>query len=303
VATVVAVVAAWHLGGILNGAARDPLGYANASAALYVVGCTAGLMVYARSQRREVRAAALAGAALCAVVPWLDTAIAAGLLMLPLPFALLSREVGVRVRGVIALSAAAALAVVAMTVVIGAVWASGTPVDLVVAQTLSGNRAQLWREALDLTEEAPLYGHGVNRFAEESPLARADADLRWAHRDYLQLGAETGVPGFALALGLLVWAFARLAVGSRDQTTAVAAAGLAAASITASVDYVWHFPVVLLALVSVVGAGGGAPLRRFSSSVAARHGEPRVDAAVAGDAVWPQQLARRQHEDPQIEQR
>ena len=302
VASAVSVVAVWHLGGILGATATDPLGYANASAALYVVGCTASLMVYLRTARREIWAAALFGASVCAIVPWLDTAIAAGLLMLPLPVAVLSREIGLRVRTVVALSAAAAVLVIGATVAVGAVWASGTPVDVVVSHTLSGNRAQLWREALDLTEESPLYGVGVNRFAAESPLARADDDLRWAHNEYLQLAAESGLPGFALAVGLLLWGFARLAVGRRDQATAVAAVGLAAASITASIDYVWHFPVVLVAIAAVVGSGGGAPRRRSASGTAARRREPRVDAALARDAVWPQQLADRRDEDPHVEQ-
>ena len=301
VAAAATVAAVWHLGGMLSVINVDPLRYANASAALYLTGCASALLVVTRARRREVRTAATCAAAVCGVMPWVDTALASAVLVLPLPFALVSREAGVRVRRVIVTSAAAAVLALGVTAVIGAAWASGSAIDVVVAQTLSGNRAQLWSEALDLMASAPVRGVGVNRFSVESPTARSDQDLRWAHNEYLQVGAETGTPGLALAVALLLWVFARLAIGGRDQGTAVAAVGLAGASIAASIDYIWHFPVVLVAVAALAGAAGGVPRRGRHHDVAGWNGEPWIDTAVAGDALWPQQLGDRRREDPQVE--
>jgi O-antigen ligase len=301
VATAVTTVAVWHLGGMLSVLAIDPLGYANASAALYLTGCACALVVVARARRREMRTAATCSAVVCAVLPWADTAFAAGLLVLPMPAALVSRELGVRVRQVILTSAAVALLALGATVAIGTAWRSGSVIDVVVAQTLSGNRAQLWSEALDLMVSSPGRGVGTNRFAAASPTASGDEDLRWAHNEYLQLGAETGAPGLALAVALLVWVFLRLAVGPRDQGTAVAAIGLAGASITASIDYVWHFPAVLVAVAALAGAGGGVRRQRLTTSRDVDDRERWIDATVAGDALWPQQLDHRPADDPQVE--
>jgi len=301
VATAATVAAVWHLGGMLSVINVDPLRYANASAALYLTGCASALVVVTRARRREVRTAATCAAAVCGVMPWVDTALASALLVLPLPFALVSREVGMRVRRVIVTSAASAVLALGTTAVIGAAWESGSAIDVVVAQTLSGNRAQLWSEALDLMASSPIRGVGVNRFSVESPTARSDQDLRWAHNEYLQVGAETGTPGLALAVALLLWVFARLAIGGRDQGTAVAAVGLAGASIAASIDYIWHFPVVLVAVAALAGAAGGVPRRGRHHDVAGWNGEPWIDTAVAGDALWPQQLGDRRREDPQVE--
>lgn len=301
-AIIVSLIAVWHLGGALSGLTVDPVGYANASAALYVTGCASALVVVARARRREIRSAATCGAVLCALLPWINTAFAAGLLVLPLPFALVSRQVGVRVRAVIVLSATAALLALVVTAAVGAVWPSGTALDMIVAP-LSSNRAQLWSEALDLMTSSPVQGVGTNRFAAESPTARRDLDLRWAHNEYLQMGAERGVPGLALMVGLLAWVFVRLAVGARDHGTAVVAVGVAGASIAASVDYVWHFPAVLVAVAVLAGGGGGVRRPRLGVVGRVDRWEPRVGSVGTGDALWPQQLGQRDADDPKVEQR
>ena len=55
---------------------------------------------------------------------------------------------------------------------------------------------------------------------------------------------------------LVAWAFARLAANPRPEAvTALASVALAGAAIHACVDYVWHFPAVLLAAAALVGTG------------------------------------------------
>lgn len=277
------------------GPTSDPLGYSNASAALLLVGCGAALVVVARAPAPQVRAVAIGGAIICGLVPWMVGAYAAGLLALVLPLALMARQLGIRVHQVAVAAAVVVLLAVGATAAIGAVWTRGGPIDVMVASTLSGNRAMLWQDSVELLTTNPLHGVGPNRFSAESPTARSDRDLRWAHSEYLQLGAETGVPGLTLGLALTLWLIARPLSGQRDRGTAVTIASLATTSIAASIDYVWHFPVVVIATMTVAGAAGG------KGRSILRDREPRIGATLPGDAVWPQQLRERPRQDPQVE--
>ena len=251
------VTAVWSIGEVFSGAGGSLLGYANAAAAFQLACVAAGLMAVARLRNPDLRVLAAAGTLACAFAPWLNTAITSALLALVLPVALVARHLGWRVRGVVVWSAVAALAVIAGTTAVAATYDGKGPLDWLVAQTLSGNRGQLWAEALDAAVANPMEGVGTSRFSQVSGTAGADLDLRWAHNAFLQIAAETGFPGMALALSLLVWAFTRLWVGGRDAATGVAAAGLAAMVVAASIDYVWHFPAVALATAAIAGAGGG----------------------------------------------
>ena len=76
-------------------------------------------------------------------------------------------------------------------------------------------RASVWADSYRIFVDHPLFGVGPGGFAETSPTAREERDLRWAHNEFLQQGAETGLPGFLLLLGLLAWLFWKLwSVGS-----------------------------------------------------------------------------------------
>lgn len=117
-------------------------------------------------------------------------------------------------------------------------------------------RAELWVQAADLAEEAPLWGVGPGEFAERSRVS-TDADLRWAHHGYLQAAAEYGVVGLLLVLALIgcgcacVWHVSR--AGRRD--TVLAGAALTIVSLHAAVDHIWHVPAVMLLLGLLLGAG------------------------------------------------
>ncbi len=92
----------------------------------------------------------------------------------------------------------------------------------------------------------PLRGVGAGRFAEVSPTA-ADPDLQWAHSAALQIGAELGVVGLVLFVGILVAALLML---GRDSMV------LAALPLPTSVDYVLQFPWVLVAYGVALGGIG-----------------------------------------------
>jgi O-antigen ligase len=298
------VTAVWSIGGLFGGVGSSVFGYANAAAAFHLACVAAGLMAVARLRNADARNAAVCGVIACGLVPWLSAAITSALMVLVLPVALLGRHLGTRVRNVIGWSAVAALAAVGCTAAVAATYDGDGVVDWVVAQTLSGNRGQLWQEAFDMMVANPAEGVGTNQFAQASLTARGDFDLRRAHNEFLQLGAETGLPGLGLALALLLWVFARLWVGPRDAGTAVAAAGLAAMSVAASIDYIWHFPAVALCTAALAGSGGGAghghglpvPARRHRARRGNR--EPWVDTTLAGDALWPRKLDGGHQQDP-----
>jgi O-antigen ligase len=90
-----------------------------------------------------------------------------------------------------------------------------------------------------------------------SPTARADPDTREAHSVTLQMAAETGWPGAAVVLLLLLWAVARPLVDTpADRPTVVITATAAGAlAVHASIDYVLGFPAVVAVAAFVLGAG------------------------------------------------
>jgi O-antigen ligase len=320
--TVGTATAVWSIGAALSGGSL--FGYTNAAAAFHVACVAAGLMAFDRLRTADVRLAgttrlrgadlrvtAVAGTVACALVPLVTMAVASTLLVLVLPVALVTRDLGWRIRAVVVWSTLAALAVIGCTVAVAATYDGRGTVDWVVASTLSGNRGLLWSEAFDAAAANPAIGVGVGRFSQVSATASADTDLRWAHNAFLQLAAETGFPGVALALALLVWTFGRLLAGGRDIATGVAAAGMSAMVVTASVDYVWHYPGVVLATAALAGCG---PVRTGAarhdagggdSYVRPRHIDITGDAASGWpseatgprDAPWPRSLGggRRHH--------
>jgi hypothetical protein len=76
------------------------------------------------------------------------------------------------------------------------------------------------------------------------------------------VGAETGVPGLLLLLGLFAWAFAARWIRQPNAVTSLAAVALGALGVQACVDCVLHFPAVPIAAAALVGTGQGFSKRR-----------------------------------------
>ena len=74
-------------------------------------------------------------------------------------------------------------------------------------RALAERRVALWHDAIAIIEEQPLFGVGPSRFSSESPIAMVDRDEPWAHQEFLQQGAETGLPGAILLVLLFGWGF------------------------------------------------------------------------------------------------
>lgn len=239
-------------GGPLTG----PLGYANAKSALFVQAAAATLVIAAVVRDTWIRAAAILGSVVFALVPWASGTAAAAAPTLLLPAAWLVGRRHPRSWPVVA--AAAFLLLLGSTVLLAIAPPSpesrlGGALD----RTLTRTRLELWHEAAVLIAAEPIAGLGPGRFQDISPTARSDPDDRWAHHEFLQQGAETGVIGFVLLVALFLWGFVRLAqAGGPARTVPIISVALLALGGHASVDYVLHFPEVSLAASALLGVPG-----------------------------------------------
>jgi len=269
------VFAVWTLirdpAGALSSSPLDgPFGYVNAEGAFFGQAAFAALLV-AAVWRGRARVLPAAAAVAFALVPFLAHSYAAGVLLLVMaPIALALGSAG---RGRTA--AHTALGAVCFSIIATAVLASGIVrhqmpgVYRASGELLSYRRLALWGDALEIIAEHPMVGTGPETFSVVSPTARTDPDARWTHNEFLQAGAETGIPGLVIVVGVFVALFLALSISGDGVVVAVAAAALAAVGVQASIDYILHFPAVPLAAVAIVGAAIGANLRRHPHGIRA----------------------------------
>lgn len=259
-----------------------PLGYANANASLAGLGVLAALggALAARSPslsrapsgrtqtepRDWVVYPAAAVAAILAVLVAVPTSAASVLTLATVvvlgSVALWRGDARIAVVG-------GALVVVAVLVVTVAIALGADPVGL---GTRSEARGDLWACTYELARDHPWSGIGPGAFAEHNPVTE-DSDLRWAHHDYLQAAAELGLPGATLLFGLIAWAYGRLwltGTPPRSSTSAryqrrvnpavvVGAGAVTLVAVHATVDYVAHFPALVLLTALTLGWATVAP--------------------------------------------
>ena len=107
---------------------------------------------------------------------------------------------------------------------------------------------------MDIAADEPVFGVGPGFFAQASPTALADADARWAHSAYLQVGAETGVIGAALLGLVLLWVFGALYRSRQDERLIViGTAAVTALAVHAAINYVAHFPALVIIAALLAG--------------------------------------------------
>jgi O-antigen ligase len=257
------VVAAGSRTGVLSRAALSgPLEYLNADGAFYVQAAIAGLMVACCGRPWLFRALGGAGAGFFASLPIIVHTAAAAWLVLVLPaVALLSATLaGARgARASVALFGSLFVASVTVTIVLGSAYSRTAEPGLLQragATVVDEARLALWHDAFGIMRDHPETGVGVRRYAFVSPIGSSDPDYRWAHHEFLQHGAETGVTGLVLLAALFLWGFVRLwAVATPGRITALAAASLAALGIHACFDYVMHFPAIPVMTAALVATG------------------------------------------------
>jgi O-antigen ligase len=245
-----------------GGPTAPPLGYGNADGALFGLGVAAAALLAVRTAQPARMVWWSAAIALLLVTAATTSRAATVLALTVVAVARVARRWGPTMQRWCLPAVPLLLAAgVALTVV----WAAGvsTPERGPAEAALSSRRVQLWSDAVDMIRANPWFGVGPGRFQVESPTARRFPDTDQTHSEYLQTAAETGLPGAALLTGLVCWTFASLRRPGRD-SRAVVIAGTAAAALAvqALIDYVGHFPVLVVlavALVGAAGAGSAAP--------------------------------------------
>jgi hypothetical protein len=252
-------VAAWmsstsiHVHGFLD--------YANASGALAFLAGAAALLVALRARHLWVRTGAAALAVLWIAAPWFLGARTASVLALALPAVALTVRTRRALRRLLAGGALLAVAGLVGTVLLAETYAPGevlSPSERIVDATLGEIRIELWREALTWAGQGPLTGLGPGGFRQVSTMAETRSAAAWAHNEFLQAAAETGVIGAGLLAALFAWAGWRVWRSHCPTCAGVAGAAVIGTVLNASIDYVLHFAIIPLALAAIVGAGSGA---------------------------------------------
>jgi len=231
-----------------------PLGYANVKAALFAQGAIAGAMLGVAARSRAGRTAGWVAAGVFAIVPLFSESVAAMvgvsgivvLLMVP------RRWAPIAIVG-------CGVAFLSLLMVTSLVAAGG---ENRLSESLDERRVLLWRDAWSAMLDSPLRGAGVDGFVESSATASEDRDARWAHNDFLELGAEQGIVALGLVLAAILWTYMEL-VATAARTRGGGLCLLGAASLTvlvahACVDYIAHFSIVPLVVALLVGSTLGA---------------------------------------------
>lgn len=240
-----------RLGVLFGRPSPAPLGYSNAAGSFFMVAAGAALLLVARANAISVGSIGVLAACGFATVPLLNHTAAATILLALLPLSLLAHDLK-GIRTVILVSGCAVLVTLAMAITLALLYGPASTHDFLrplLESTISERRVLLWREALQMIAAHPLTGVGPSGFGMRSTFAT------WPHNEILHAGADTGLGGSILLLGLLAWGFARLWWGAADRGTAVAAAVLGAVGVHSNIDYVLHYPVIGMAAAALVGAG------------------------------------------------
>jgi hypothetical protein len=214
---------------------HEPLGYANALAALAAVGLAASLGLLAAQSGRRALLVATATLLLVTLAltgsrgGWAAAVVGSAVALA----AALGRPVAAR--------AIAAVAGIGLVVVLAL--SAGSLADDLAAH--GGDRPYYWTVAWNEAAEAPLMGNGAGTFhlawLEQQPVP---VTVRDAHSLYLETLAELGVVGLALlALALAP----PLAAAFRSRAGAAAAGGYVTFLLHAGIDWDWEMPAVTVA--------------------------------------------------------
>jgi O-antigen ligase len=251
---------------VMSSAPRaGPFGYSSITGAFFLQ-CAFGALMLVGGRTWGLWLLGLMAAVAFAIVTFeTETRASAMLLALAVP-ALIARRPSWARRVIVAFGVLAAGALV-VSIVLGVTYRGdirGGPVDDLIDETVTERRQALWYDAIGIMRENPLRGVGPGGFATASPTARSDPDEPWVHNEFLQAGADVGVPGLVFLVGMFAWAFIRLAGaakravdGAGSSYVAVAAAALTALAIHACIEYVLQRPAVPAVSAALVGAALG----------------------------------------------
>lgn len=128
-------------------------------------------------------------------------------------------------------------------------------------------RVAIWQGAWELMKEHPLIGHGLGSLPVEFPRHRPTGvygQILYAFNEYLQAGAELGLVGVLLALGVALLVGSRVVRLIRLSHTPWKRAlglggliGLGSVGLHSVADYPWHIPAVAFTFAAVAGLLAG----------------------------------------------
>ncbi|HXF57746.1 MAG TPA: O-antigen ligase family protein [Actinomycetota bacterium] len=257
-----------------------PFGSSSLTAAFFLQAALAAALVATETAARAARVGGTLAAVAFAAVPFLTQTKSSAVVL-----ALGAMAVGPSLRrarrgtGLLAAPTAFLLAL-ATSVLLAATHRPGvepSPIRRAVGVALTERRVAHWHDAYLLMTRHPTFGVGPGRYAAFSPTARLDPDAPWAHHEFLQQGAETGVAGFVLLAALPGWAFLRLAAAfgaartvrrATPTSLALAALGVAALGIHGCLEHVLGQPGVAAVTAALVGAATARRSGRGTSTPA-----------------------------------
>jgi O-antigen ligase len=139
---------------------------------------------------------------------------------------ILSGRLGAVVKGV------GAVACVVLAIALGIAWTGADPVinrvvgstDSAAQESFYSSRGWIWSDTITLISANPITGVGLGAYETAYPVySKSDGTLlvNYAHNDYLQILADGGIIGGALAVWLLVLLWRSLRQGAKSRDTLV----------------------------------------------------------------------------------
>ena len=125
-----------------------------------------------------------------------------------------------------------------------------------------GGRREVWQAAVETITDFPILGTGIGSHAAVTKAYMPPTDKRiftHAENSYLNLGVETGLVGFGIAITALIVGFLCCVVvflkgTSQEQVMAIAlTGGLTAGTVHAATDFIWYVPACST-LMMILGA-------------------------------------------------
>jgi O-antigen ligase len=154
---------------------------------------------------------------------------------------------------------------IAGTLALGVAYAGpqdASPWTRASAFLVTEHRIALWHDAVVMMVTNPLTGVGPGNFASLSPVAGSDPDQPWAHNEFLQHGAELGIPGLLLLSSVFLWGLSRLlAREALDMIAILGAAGLTMLAVHACIEHVLQRPAVAILAAALLGTAIGPLVR------------------------------------------
>jgi len=136
-----------------------------------------------------------------------------------------------------------------------------------LTQSMEGSasgRIRIWRGAIAMIKDRPLFGHGPNTFMTVFQGYRSNAVSlpTYAHNCYLQIAAETGLPSLACFLAFLFFYFRNGLLFLRKEGQTIRArellgvlSGLLNFLILGMIDTIFHNPQVVMGFWFLAGWG------------------------------------------------